>query len=377
MQKISICHLVNQFDVGGMEKGLVKIINNGSMGAEHYIIALNGHGKLLNTLSKYAPYYYLNTEKHNNRLIIFSLSKLLSRIQPDILHIHSWGPLFDGVTAAYFARIKKTIFSYHGKTYDLLSFNFKNYIKNYVHRLSFLYLSAIITLNNAMKNELIHEFGAPPHKINVIANGTHIYSEVELQKLKTSISNIFLTNMRKFECNIGWVGRLDKIKNLSVVFHALKILKDQKINCRLFVIGDGPELKNFRQCSKEMGTSDQVVFMGYRNDVHKLLAGTDIYVQSSWYEGFSNTILEAMSVGCPVIASGIGGNQELVQEKETGYLFEPSNPEELAYKIKFMLENPYLREILSSNAKKMIKTKFSDVVMARNYEQFYRQLFNK
>ncbi len=357
--------------MGGMESGLLQIINRSSPNFEHQIIAIRHLGQFVDLLKSGVKCSALKYSG-KKRGAFLPLARLIHHLGPDILHIRNWGPYFDGVVAGRLARVPKIVFGFHGKNYkEFASLPFKKkFAFNFLSKI----VSAVTTLNNSMKKELISEIGIRKEKINVLPNGTDLTRFVPLgngkKKLRREIS------LAQSENIIGTVGRLDKIKNIPTLLKAIKILIDRGRSIHLVVVGDGPELSNLLYVVKRLGISSYVHFLGKRNDVPVILSGLDIYVQSSWYEGFSNAILEAMAAHLPVVASNVGGNPELVKDNESGMLFEPNDPEELALKVDLLIENPILRKNLGLKARRIVEANYTIEKMVANYERFYLSLMS-
>ena len=129
---------------------------------------------------------------------------------------------------------------------------------------------------------------------------------------------------------VGTVGRVEAIKDqLTLVrafLHLINIDADARARLRLTVIGDGALREEARQLISAAGAESLAWLPGERNDIPELMRGMDLFVLPSLREGISNTILEAMASGIPVVATRIGGNPELVVEGETGMLVPPSDP---------------------------------------------------
>jgi glycosyltransferase involved in cell wall biosynthesis len=138
--------------------------------------------------------------------------------------------------------------------------------------------------------------------------------------------------------------------------------------------GEGPLRADCAALFSEAGVSDQVWMPGERDDIASLLRTMDIFVLPSLAEGISNTILEAMATGLPVIATRVGGNAELVVEGETGTLVPPSHPEAMADALASYVHdgNKVLREGMAGRAR--VQREFSLDVMVSRYASLYSQV---
>ena len=151
---------------------------------------------------------------------------------------------------------------------------------------------------------------------------------------------------------ILFVGRLHPEKNIETLFYAYKKVLETHRNVILAVVGTGPEGKNCREMVERLGLTDKVKFLGYipHEQIPKYYNVADIYVLTSIWEEWSNTIMEAMASCVPVIATNVGGNPYLVKDKETGFLVPPKVPHVLAEKIRYVLDHSNEMEKITSNA---------------------------
>lgn len=151
---------------------------------------------------------------------------------------------------------------------------------------------------------------------------------------------------------ILFVGRLHPMKNIETLFYAHKKVLETHRNVILTVVGTGPEGKKCRELVERLGLTDKVKFLGYipHEQIAKYYNVADIYVLTSVWEEWSNTIMEAMASGVPVIATNVGGNPYLVKDKQTGFLVPPKVPHVLAEKIRYVLDHSNEMEKITSNA---------------------------
>jgi len=149
-----------------------------------------------------------------------------------------------------------------------------------------------------------------------------------------------------------FVGRLHPMKNIETLFYAYKKVLETHRNVILAVVGTGPEGNKYRKLVERLGLIDKVKFLGYvpHEQIAKYYNVADVYVLTSLWEEWSNTIMEAMASGVPVIATNVGGNPRLVTENETGFLVPPKSPHVLAEKIRYVLDHSNEMEKIASNA---------------------------
>ena len=169
--------------------------------------------------------------------------------------------------------------------------------------------------------------GMNPQRLLTIHNGMQDIAE-ELQ------ANPSQTKPTK----VAMVARFDRQKDHATLIEAFKDL-----NAKLILVGDGPSLNQTRQRVQQLGISDRVSFLGFRQDVAEILAQVQIYVLISHWEGLPCTIIEAMRAGLPVVASDVGGVKEIVIDGQTGYVIPRSDVPTLRQKLKYLISNPQAR----------------------------------
>ena len=181
---------------------------------------------------------------------------------------------------------------------------------------------------------------------------------------------------------IGIVARLWPQKRIKEAIWSSDTLKFMKTNFHTIIFGDGPERERLLRYRDSLGLTDRVHFPGHRNDVSRFFPHFDLLWCSSEYEGQSNSILEAMSHGIPVVASDIPGNRDLVVDGTTGALV-PEFGEDFRRRRSMyvekslpLLDDPMMRRRVGEAAKNRIRTEFSVELMIRRYAQAYDELLN-
>ncbi|WP_140945783.1 glycosyltransferase family 4 protein [Candidatus Thermokryptus mobilis] len=181
---------------------------------------------------------------------------------------------------------------------------------------------------------------------------------------------------------IGIVSRISPGKGHEELFKAFKILAEGFDNLKLLVIGGatvGEEgyFKEVRKLADELGISDKVIWAGFRKDVHEILSAIDIFVAPSHAEAFGLSLVEAMSVGLPIIASKNAGFIDIIQDGVNGVFFEKGNYFDLADKIKMLLNEPSLSKSIGENASKTAREKFNIKRYFDEIEAIYFQLLTQ
>lgn len=174
-------------------------------------------------------------------------------------------------------------------------------------------------------------------------------------------------------------GRVDQRKGVLDFIEAGKILLDQNIDIKLIISGIGPDLEAAKNRSKSLKIDDKTEFLGmisYKN-APEVYAKGDIFVSPTYAEGFSNTILEAMASGLPIVSTDSVGVRDCLTHNENALLTEPGVISELAEALKELISNGKLRQRLAKKAMDEVETKYSWPVVAEQLEAVYHKISKK
>jgi sugar transferase (PEP-CTERM/EpsH1 system associated) len=167
------------------------------------------------------------------------------------------------------------------------------------------------------------------------------------------------------------ISRLEPVKDLPTLLKAAAIARRAVPALRLTVVGDGSERAALQGLAESLGLGPSVAFLGERGDVAALLAAAAVFVSSSSSEGVSLTLLEAMAVGLPVVATAVGGNPEVVEDGVTGELVPPAAPEALAAAIVRACADPGRAAAFGRAGRARVERHFDVREMVRSYERLY------
>jgi len=369
---IKVTQIIHSLNPGGLENGIINLVNNmDDFKFENTICCLTQGGDFEKRLNKNIKVSKMFKKPGNDYQLYIKLIKYLKEIKPTIVHTRNWAGM-DGIIAAKMARVPIIIHGEHGfEITDLISQNKK---RKFIRKLVLsTIVDKIVTVSKNLKNRLINEIKIKPEKIIHIPNGVDT-NKFNIYKKEFTRKKF---GFKKEDFIIGIVARLDPIKNHKILISAFKEIVKNYPQTKLIIVGDGPLREELKEKSYQLGINNKVIFMGERNDVPEILKTFDVFVLPSLNEGMSNTILEAMATGIPVIASNVGGNPELVIDGETGFLFPTNDVESLVQKIKTYILYPELKQKHGYNARKRVEEEFSLDQMVRRYEELYLELVER
>jgi glycosyltransferase involved in cell wall biosynthesis len=215
-------------------------------------------------------------------------------------------------------------------------------------------------LINRAEAEKYRLLGIPPEKIKVIP------TPVNLKRFNPEVSNGALRELdRRWNLNsedkiLLWVGRAVWFKRIPVLLQAVQCLLREREDFRCFIVGDGPELPFWKNWAKRLGLDPRVIFTGHvsHSDLPAYFGRCHLLVNPSIYEGFGKTMVEASASAKPVVATRTAGAREIIVDKVTGLLAELENPEDLADKIKTLLDHPKKAARMGQAARERVLEKF-------------------
>ena len=175
----------------------------------------------------------------------------------------------------------------------------------------------------------------------------------------------------------GFIGRLAKQKRVEDLIWAVETLRQIRPRLHLVVIGDGPERERLEQFTRDVHCTEHVRFLGHRDDAARFLPALDVVCLASSFEGMSNSVMEAMAAGLPVLASDIPPNRELVVPGETGFLFKLADSVGIMQFLRRLIDEPGLAERLGRAGRERIQQHFSVQQMVTSYVELYRNLIGR
>jgi sugar transferase (PEP-CTERM/EpsH1 system associated) len=367
-----IAHVLFRFDYGGLENGIVNVVNGLPAGEfDHAIIALTEASAFRTRIRRAdVRVYALNKQPGRDLGAYKRLWSLLREIKPAVVHTRNVGTL-DCQLFAWLAGVPCRIHGEHGwDTHDPDGTNRKF---QRIRRLFNPFTHTFVTVSDDLKKWLNERVGIPSRKVMQICNG------VDTQHFRPRASdadrNLLPASFRRDSIVIGSVTRLTEIKDpLNVVRAFLSIrgaLQAAGHDVRLALIGDGPLRGAVEAAVRESGDPDAVWLAGSRDDVAALLRAMDIFVLGSQREGISNTVLEAMASGLPVVATGTGGNFELVERGVTGELVPPGDSPALAAAIRAYASDPARRRADGAAGRARAERIYSLGGMMNRYAELY------
>lgn len=330
-----IVHVVYRFDVGGLENGVVNLINRLPASSwRHAVLALTEVAPAFASRVTRDDVAYVELRKGPGHLFrhFASLRATLRKLSPGIVHTRNLAAL-EVTVPALLAGVRSRVHGEHGR--DATDPDGLRRRYRWVRRAYSPLVTRYVALSADLESYLHDRVGIAAQRIVRIHNG------VDTQRFRpAAAANVGAETIagcpfdRANHWLVGSVGRMDAIKdhpNLARAFvQALRINPAVAGDLRLVLVGDGAMRSQTEQILAAAGAGELAWFAGERADVADIMRGLDCFVLPSRGEGISNTILEAMASGLPVVATRVGGNAELVEDGLTGRLVPAESPQALA-----------------------------------------------
>ena len=242
-----------------------------------------------------------------------------------------------------------------------------------------IFTKKIITVTKDIKQITIQEEKANPEKVDVIYNGIDTDYYAFNRDNRESVRRKY--NIPESAFVVGMLAVLRHEKRHDILINAAKELVQKFDNIHFLIVGGSGKLGNdfeneIHKQLDELDLNQYFTFTGLVIDPRPELSAFDISVLCSDTEGMSNTLLESISLGIPVVATDVGGNKEVINNGENGLLIKPDSPADLSAAISKIYNEPVLHNSLKENARKSAVQTFSIKAMVDNYEALYTSMFS-
>jgi glycosyltransferase involved in cell wall biosynthesis len=368
----SVLHLIPSFHQGGSEQQavqLVKLLQADGTYCVH-VACLEKEGVLLDEIEtagftdipefRLNSFYDANTVRQLKRC-----SKFIRDNKIDIIQTHDFYTNIFGMTAAMLARVPVRIAAKRET-------GMRSLVQRFIERRAFGRAHAVVANAVRVKNYLI-ESGVQGSKISVVYNCV----DLERSSLTETARENILRELGLPTCEsmqfVTIVANLrSAVKNHRMFLRAAAKVKREIVNVSFVIAGEGELIDETKAFAADLGLSEQTFFLGRCSNVAELLSISNICCLTSESEGFSNSILEYMAAGKPVVATDVGGAAEAIVENETGFLVASNDDEALADRLIELLTDRDKAERMGDNARQVAEAKFSLTARKKKTLKLYR-----
>lgn len=332
------------------------------------VCALSGDGPYRQPLEDAGiPLHFINKKWKLDIGAYFRLKKLIQEIQPDLVHTWIFAANSYGRYAALRSGVKKIIAG------ERCVDPWKRWHELVIDRYLAKRTHGLVT-NSSGVVDFYSSKRIPAEKFTVIPNGIDLPNRRPVGEMRrVLVEAIGLDPQTKL---IGCVGRLWPQKRVKDLIWAADLLKCIRDDVHLLVVGDGPLRWRLEKFRDQVEIADRVHFLGEREDAREIISCLDCFWLASDYEGQSNSVMEAMAAGIPVVASDIPGNRDLVLDGETGFLVDVGDRAAFAQKTEAILNDKSLATEFGGYAIERMKSEFSVQKMIDSYVSYYDRLLD-
>lgn len=365
VKRKKVAHVTFDMRIGGAEMVIVNLVENTD--AKKYDVsilcleeALGQLGRIL--IEKGFKITTLGRTPGFDWGLLWKIRRHIIENRIDLLHCHQYTPYSYGILASLGLNCE-VIFTEHGRFFpDRRSV--KRFLINPV--LSFL-TKKITAISASTLDALVIYENFNGKKIDLVYNGLDDARYLQpnhgdMRKLLGISPNAFV---------LGTVARLDSIKNQPLMIRALKQVKNVCPETVLVIIGDGPERNRLETMTRELQLEDSVIFTGFRTDVHRFYSVMDAFLLTSFSEGTAMTLIEAMASSLPSIVTDVGGNPEIVHDKETGFVIPSNSLEDLTAAVCRLVAAPEMGSLMGRRARLRFEQKYTVEGMVASYQALY------
>lgn len=358
----NILYFTRTMGLGGTEKVILQLCE--TMKPEfNKIVVCSCGGVNVEKLKDMGIKHYVvpDIENKDIRTILIVLkivSKILKKEHINIVHTHHR-------MAAFYTRI---LGLYRKFTFIHTAHNtFKD--KKWLTKFA-LNKSHIIAVGNKVKDNLCDFYGISKTHVEVVYNG--------VEPFKNSIQSVELLKKYKKQGYflVGNIGRLSEQKGMEYFIKSLPIILKENFKIKFFIVGDGEDKQSLKKLISSLGLEKDVILLGYREDIQNIMNQLDLIVLSSLWEGLPLTPIEAFSVGKTIIATGVDGTVEIVDDGFNGVLIEPKDSMAIAKNIMNLYKSPSKIKLFEENAYKKYEEEFSFKIFKRRYIEYYDKVIN-
>jgi glycosyltransferase involved in cell wall biosynthesis len=365
----SLVYVVNALNAGGTERLVVDMSRAFAREFDLRVVCLDEPGIWAAALrADGIPVHCLWRRPGLDLAMPRKLAAIFRAAGTRIVHAHQCTPWFYAALARLRYRAPALLLEEHGRFYpEVLNrkrvFLNRMLIRNLTHE--------FVAVSQDVRSRLERFEGLDASRVRVIYNGVTArapLSAAARQRLRAELG------FSPGDFVIGTVGRFDSIKNLPMLVRAIASLGADAHRVRGLLVGDGPEMSRISALVNELDLGSRVRLTGFREDARELAQCMDLFVLSSFSEGTSMALLEAIAVGVPVAVTAVGGNPEIVSAGETGWVVPSDDVGALSAALREALADEGARTRRSAAGQRRFDERFRFETMLENYRELYREL---
>ncbi len=357
---MNVLQILPELNVGGGETGTLDLAKY-LVGRGHKAVVVSNGGSLVPQLEALgAIHYWLPVHKKSPVVMLKNIPRLVKIIRKEdiqIVHARSRVPAW----SAYFACRRTTavfVTTCHG------------HYKNRVFSRVMGWGKPVIAVSRSVARHMVEDFGVPPQRLRLVHRGVDLerFGYVSPDKKK-----------QDGEFRVGIIGRITPLKGHPYFIKAMAAVAKEVPGLKVRIVGDAPASKaaykkELQDLVGKLGLEQRTEFLGTRRDIPAILAELDLLVLATTVpEAFGRVIVEAQAAGVPVVATGVGGVIDIIEDGETGLLVPPANPDAMAAATLRVFHDRELSRHMSENARRGVSENYTLALMGENTLRVYEE----
>jgi len=360
-----VLHIIDSLHLGGAQEVVLNLATCGSSRFRHEVATMHGHGIYWDRLRQ-AGVKVHSLSPH--KLLPFYLASIPWRLladRPDILHCHLIPSNI--IAKPLGALLGVPVVINHDHTNDTRRADSRLLLA--LDRFSNRFASHIVAVSASCRDFLIARESIPASDVTLVPNAIDLrrFSPAAARRDQARVELRLPTSARV----VAGVGRLNPQKNFSLFLDIAAQLAPRFPDLHFLLAGDGPEEKMLREKAAALGIADRVTFSGYVADTRLVYLAADVLLMPSRYEGLPMTLLEAMAMGLPVVASQLDGIAEVISDGREGFLVPSDDASLFVERTAALLQDAELSSRIAQNARAKIEASFSVERMTSAVEEIY------
>jgi len=360
-----VLHIIDSLHLGGAQEVVLNLATCGSSRFHHEVATMHGRGIYWDRLRQ-AGVKVHSLSPH--KLLPFYLASIPWRLladRPDILHCHLIPSNI--IAKPLGALLGVPVVINHDHTNDTRRADSRLLLA--LDRFANRFASHIVAVSASCRDFLITRESIPASDVTLVPNAIDLrrFSPAAARRDQARVE----LGLPAFARVVAGVGRLNPQKNFSLFLDVAAQLAPRFPDLHFLLAGDGPEEKMLREKAAALGIADRVTFSGYVADTRLVYLAADVLLMPSRYEGLPMTLLEAMAMGLPVVASQLDGIAEVISDGREGFLVPSDDASLFVERTAALLQDAELSSRIAQNARAKIEASFSVERMTSAVEEIY------
>jgi glycosyltransferase involved in cell wall biosynthesis len=378
MSNKNVLYTVDHLGLGGVQTGSLKYLPDLKGSGKYNILVCclrwpTPIGEKLESSGIHVVFLHRNAFDPRQLLDVI---KLIRKEKIDLVHANLHADMIICRMAALICRVPHIVAHDHSGNWipDKIPYLLK-WLYLFIDDVLTFYTDRIICVSESVRECRMGRWKADPDKIEIVYNcvDTVIFDSDRVSRVEIRAK----LGIRPSALVIGTTGRLAPVKGQIYFLESAAEIIERFSEAVFLIVGDGPMRAELEQKARDLGISEKVIFTGFRDDIPELLAAMDVFVFPSLHEPLANSLLEAMAMEKPVVATNVGGNPEVVVDGVTGSLVLPADSKSLTMALADLLTNPEKRRRFGKSGRQRVTEHFSKESMVSNIERIYDEIFAK